>query len=99
MAIRARPLHDRIVVRPETPVNTTPGGIYLPPIAREKNKLGEVVASGPGFIDKKGQLHPNTLKPGDKVMFGSYAGVELILDGDSYQIMREGDVAGVIVEE
>jgi chaperonin GroES len=96
MATRARPIHDRIIVRPDVPVTHTEGGIFLPPQARVKNMCGEVVASGPGFYDKKGRLNPNTVKPGDRVMFGNYAGVEIEIDGDKFQIMREGDVVGIV---
>jgi len=98
MALFPRPIQDRIIVRPDSPVAHTEGGLLLPPSAREKNMCVEVLASGPGYIDPKGKLVPNTVKPGDRVMFGAYAGVEIEVDGEKYQVMRQGDLAGVLVE-
>lgn len=99
MASRLRPIRDRIIVRPDTPVTFSEGGIFLLPQTREKNKRGEVLMSGPGYVDEKGRLHPNTVKAGDRVVFGRYAGVEVEFEGEKYQIMREGDLVGIITEE
>ena len=98
MAMRPRPILDRIVVRPDVPVTYSEGGIFLLPQTREKNMCGDVISSGPGYYDDKGRFHPNTVKSGDRVMFGSYAGVEIEVDGEKYQIMREGDVVGIVEE-
>jgi chaperonin GroES len=97
--IRARPLHDRIVVRRDTPEEYSKGGIYLPGKAREAQRAGEVLAVGPGVIGAHGALIVPACKVGDKVVFGAYAGTEIEVDGEKYQIMRDGDVVCVIDPE
>jgi chaperonin GroES len=96
MALRARPIHDRIIVRREEAKTVTEGGIHLVERARTPQRCGEVLASGPGYTDEKGKFIPNTLKAGDRILFGAYAGTELKLDGETYQVMRESDVAGLL---
>jgi len=96
MSVRARPLADRIIVRRDTPEEMTEGGILLPQSAQKPMAQGEVLMVGPGAYNAKGTLIPMSLKPGDKVIFGTYAGVEIKVDGEDYQIMREGDVSCVI---
>ncbi len=93
MAIRIRPLKDRIVVRPVEEETRTAGGIYLPDTAKERPQKGEVVAVGPGkFIESKGDRVPIPLKAGDRVFFGKYAGTEIRIDGDEYKILEVKDV-------
>lgn len=93
MALRARPLHDRIIVRRETADEMTAGGIVIPFREGKPQRSGEVLAAGPGVINERGVLIPVSLKPGDRVLFGAYAGTEIKIDGESYQVMRESDVA------
>lgn len=97
--IRARPLHDRIVVRRDTAEEYSKGGIFLPNKARDPQRAGEVLAIGPGVIGPTGEIIPMTLKAGDKVVFGAYAGTEVEVDGEKYQIMREGDIVCVVDPE
>ncbi len=93
MAIKIRPLKDRIVVRPVEEETRTAGGIYLPDTAKERPQKGEVIAVGPGkFIESKGDRVPIPLKTGDKVFFGKYAGTEIRIDGDEYKILEVKDV-------
>jgi len=93
MAIRIRPLKDRIVVRPVEEETRTAGGIYLPDTAKERPQKGEVIAVGPGkFIESKGDRVPPPLKAGDKVFFGKYAGTEVRIDGEEYKILEVKDV-------
>ena len=83
MAIKIRPLQDRIVVRPLESEEKTAGGIILPDTAKEKPMKGEVVAVGPGkFIESKGDRVPPPLKAGDQVIYGKYAGTDIRIDGD-----------------
>lgn len=96
MALRARPLHDRIVVKVEVKDNVTEGGIHVVEFRQKKERCGEVVAVGEGLINSKGERMPMALKVGDRVIFGSYAGTEIQIDGEEYQIMRESDVACVV---
>jgi len=99
MATRVRPLHDRIVVRAETKETVSKGGIFIPSLQGKEERIGEVVAVGDGYINNMGVKIPVTLKIGDRVLFGSYAGTEIEIDGDSYRLMREGDVVAVLDPE
>lgn len=91
-----KPLHDRVLVVRDEPDQEYTSGIKIPELFQKRKRTGTVVASGPGFVNSKGVLVPNTLKPGDKIHFGKYAGTELSVDGKTYIVMREGDIAGVL---
>jgi len=93
MAIKIRPLQDRVVVRPLEGEEKTAGGIILPDTAKEKPTKGEVVAVGPGkFIESKGDRVPPPLKAGDHIIYGKYAGTEIRIEGDEYKILEVKDV-------
>ena len=89
--INLKPLADRIIVKPMTAETKTSGGIIIPDTAKEKPFKGTVVAVGPGKKDE-----PTTLKNGDKVLYGKYAGTELSYEGEEYMIMKESDVYAII---
>ncbi|MFZ9869682.1 MAG: co-chaperone GroES [Candidatus Kapaibacteriota bacterium] len=91
-----KPLHDRVIVKPATPEETTKGGIIIPDTAKEKPMQGSIIAVGAGKVAENGTLAPMTLKVGDTVLYGKYSGTEVSIDGDEYLIMREGDVFAVI---
>jgi chaperonin GroES len=86
-----RPLHDRVLVRRVEAEEKTAGGIIIPDTAKEKPQRGIVVAAGPGKKDE-----PMTVKGGDTVLYGKYAGTEISLEGQDYLIMRESDILAVI---
>lgn len=86
-----RPLADRVVIEPAMAEEKTASGIIIPDTAKEKPQKGTVVAVGPGNKD-----NAVTLKVGDVVIYGKYAGTEFHLDGKDYMIMRESDVIAVI---
>ena len=86
-----QPLADRVVIEPAAAEQKTASGIIIPDTAKEKPQQGTVVAVGPGTKDNK-----MTLKVGDKVIYGKYAGTEFHLDGKDYMIMRESDVIAII---
>ena len=90
------PLHDRVIVKPATPEETTKGGIIIPDTAKEKPMQGEIMAVGGGKIGDVGKVVPMQLKVGDKVLYGKYSGTEISLDGDDLLIMRESDGFAVI---
>jgi chaperonin GroES len=86
-----KPINDRVVVKPAEAETKTPGGIILPDTAKEKPQKGKVVAVGPG---KDGQ--EMTVKKGDTVLYGKYAGQELSYEGKDYLIMREDDILVIL---
>jgi chaperonin GroES len=96
MAVNIRPLNDRIIVRRMDEQELMRGGLYIPDTAKEKPQEGEVLAVGNGKLLDNGQRIAIDLKPGDKILFGKYAGTEIKLDGDEYLILREDDVLGVV---
>ena len=97
MAIKVRPLHDRIIVqRLEDDDEQQVGGIIIPDTAKEKPQQGKVVAVGKGKVKEDGGLLPMDVKNGDTILFGKYSGQEIKLDGDDYLIMREDEVLGVV---
>ena len=92
MAVKVTPLGDRVLVKRLEPQQKTKGGIVLPDSAQEKPKEAEVIAVGPGKVNEKGERIPVYVKVGDKVVFTSYAGTEIKVDGEEYLIMREEDI-------
>ena len=96
MAIKVRPLHDRILVKRLAEEEKTAGGIFIPDTAKEKPQRGEIVATGKGRINEEGKALALEVKVGDKVLFGKYAGTEIKLDDQDYLMMREEDILGVI---
>lgn len=94
--MKIRPLHDRVVVRRKEEETKTAGGIVLPGKAAEKPSQGEVVAVGNGRVLENGEVRPVSVKVGDIVVFGQYAGSTVKLDGEEYLIMSESEIFGVI---
>ena len=92
-----RPLHDKILVRRDEAQSKTDSGIFLPESGKDKPKTGTVEAVGTGALNTDtGERIPLTVKKGDKVIFSSYAGTEIKLDGQELLIMGEDDVLAVI---
>lgn len=94
--MKAKPLHDRIMVQRLEGDKKTTGGIIIPDTAREKPQEGKVTAVGPGRTDKEGKKIPMELKAGDRILFGKYSGTDVKIDGVEHLIMKEDDVLGVI---
>ena len=88
-----RPLADRVIV--EVDEGRTSGGIIIPDTAKEKPKQGTVVAVGPGRFDDGARV-PMEVRPGDRVLFSSYAGTEIPAEGGDFLIMRESEIYAVI---
>jgi chaperonin GroES len=95
MAIR--PLDDRIVIRPLEAEEKTAGGILLPDTAKEKPQRAKVLAVGEGRLTDEGKRIPPTLKAGDEILYGKYAGTEIKWQGEELRILRENEVLAVIV--
>ena len=99
MAVKVRPLHDRLIVERIEEGEQQVGGIIIPDTAKEKPQQGKIIAAGKGKIKDDGSLTPLDVKAGDKVLFGKYSGQEIKLDGDEFLIMREDEILGVIEGE
>ncbi len=91
-----RPLEDRVLIKALEAEEKTKGGIVLPDTAKEKPSKGEVVAVGRGKLLDNGKIVEPTLKKGDRVLFGKYAGTEIKIDNIEYTIMRESEVLAKI---
>ena len=96
MAINVKPLGDRVLVQPIDEKEVKKGGIIIPDTAKEKPQEGKVVALGTGKVDDNGKKVEFTVKKGDKVLISKYGGTEIKIDGETYQIMREDDILGII---
>ncbi|UJP63563.1 co-chaperone GroES [Mongoliitalea daihaiensis] len=89
--VNIQPLADRVLVEPAAAEEKTASGLFIPDTAKEKPQKGTVVAVGSGKKDE-----PLTVKVGDTVLYGKYAGTELSVDGQDYLIMRESDIFAII---
>ena len=96
MAVKVRPLHDRIIVERIEEGEQQVGGIIIPDTAKEKPQQGKVIAAGNGKVKDDGTVTPLDVKAGDTVLFGKYSGQEIKLDGEEFVIMREDEILGVI---
>jgi chaperonin GroES len=91
MAVNVKPLADRVLVQPAPAEEKTASGLIIPDTAKEKPQRGTVVAIGTGKKDE-----PLTVKVGDVVLYGKYAGTEITVEGKEYLIMRESDIFAII---
>ncbi len=91
MSVSLKPLADRVLVEPAPAEEKTVGGIIIPDTAKEKPIRGIVVAAGEGKKDE-----PMTVKAGDSILYGKYAGTEITVDGKEYLIMRESDIFAIV---
>ena len=90
------PLNDKIVVKRLEAEERTTGGILLPDAAKEKPKQGKVLSLGDGKLMESGKRAAFQVKEGDRVLFSSYAGNEVTLEGEEYLIMTEEDILAVV---
>ncbi|GAB4386511.1 MAG: co-chaperone GroES [Phycisphaerales bacterium] len=94
MAIK--PLEDRVLVKPIEPEAKTASGLYLPEGAKERPIQGEVIATGPGKLLDNGKRAQLSVKKGDRVVYGKYAGSEVEIKGVKHLILRETELLGVL---
>lgn len=94
--MKIRPLADKVLVERIEAEAMTAGGIVLPDTAKEKPQRGKIVAVGEGKLLDDGSRRTMQLKKGDQVLFTSYAGTDIKVDGNEYMIMDESDVMAVI---
>ena len=96
MGLKLRPLADYVVIEPLEEEERTPEGIVLPDVAKEKPQKGKVVAVGPGRLLKNGKRAAMSVKEGDTVLYGKYAGTEVKVGDKEFNIMRESEILAVI---
>jgi chaperonin GroES len=96
MAINVKPMDDRVLIKQSEAEEVTAGGIVLPDTAKEKPQRGSVQAVGPGKLLDSGKRGKMSLKAGDHVYYGKYAGTEVEIHGEKYMICRETDVLAVV---
>ena len=96
MASTIQPLGDRVLVQPLEEKEVKKGGIIIPDSAKEKPQEGKVIALGTGKIDDEGKKIPFTVKKGDIVLISKYGGTEVKLDGETFTLLREDDILGIL---
>jgi chaperonin GroES len=96
MALKIRPLHDRVIVKRLEEERKTASGIVIPDTAAEKPDQGEILAVGKGKVLEDGKVRALDVKVGDRILFGKYSGQTVKVEGDELLVMREEDIMGVI---
>ncbi len=91
-----KPIGDKILVKRLEAEEKTKGGIVLPETAKEKPKEGKIVSLGEGRLMENGKRAAFTVKEGDRVIFSSYAGTEIKIDGEQYLILTEEEILAII---
>ena len=94
--MKLRPLDDRVVIKQSDPENKTPGGIIIPDTAKEKPQIGKVIAIGPGKLLDDGKRGQMSVKKNDEVIYAKYMGNDVEIDGETYVILKESDILGII---
>ena len=89
--VNIQPLGERVVIQPAQVAEKTASGIIIPDTAKEKPQQGTVVA-----VPAEDKENPITVKVGDTVLYGKYAGTEIVIDGNDYLIMSESDILAII---
>jgi len=91
-----KPLDDRVVIKPDEAEERTASGIFLPEGAKEKPQTGKILAVGPGKLADDGSRTALSVKKGDTVIYGKYAGTEVEVDGQKLVIAKEDELLGVL---
>lgn len=91
-----KPLEDRVVIKPVEQEAKTKSGIYLPESSKERPIKGTIVAVGPGKMLENGKRSAPSVKKGDTVLYGKYAGTEIEIKDAKHLILRESELLGVI---
>ena len=94
--MKLRPLDDRVVIKQSEAEEKTTGGIILPDTAKEKPQIGKVVATGPGKLLDSSKRSKMSVKKNDKVIYSKYMGNDVEIDDQTYVILKESDILGII---
>ncbi|MCC7205039.1 MAG: co-chaperone GroES [Phycisphaeraceae bacterium] len=95
--MKITPIEDRVLIKPAEAEEKTASGIYLPEAAKEKPMQGKVVALGPGKLNDDGSRTVPTVKKGDTVLYGKYAGTDVKIDDVEHKILKESEILAVVV--
>ena len=93
--MKIKPLGDKILVQVLEAEEKTKGGIILPDTAKEEKTEGKVISVGPGKVLESGKVQPLEVKSGDKIIFGKYAGDEIVIDGKKHKVLKESEILAV----
>lgn len=93
---KIRPIGNRVLAKRLESAEKTPGGIYIPDQAKERMDQAEVIAVGPGRRLDSGDVVPVECRKGDTVLFGSYAGHDVKIDGEKFLVLSGDDIIGVL---
>jgi chaperonin GroES len=96
VAVKIRPLHDRVLVKRLAAQDKTSGGLFIPDTAKEKPLEALVISVGNGKVLESGEIQALSVKAGDKVLIGKYSGSEVTLDGKDHIILREDDILAIL---
>jgi len=96
MALKLRPLGDRVVVEPAEQEERTESGLYIPETAKEKPQKGTILAVGDGRRDDDGKRVPMDVEKGQTILFARYGGTEVKIDGKKLLIMKESDILAIV---
>ena len=91
-----QPIGSHVIVQRSSAADKSTGGVIIPEKAKDKPKEGKVIAVGPGKVMEDGKRQAMQLKAGDKILFSSYAGTEVKVNGEEYLVMEETDVFAVV---
>jgi chaperonin GroES len=91
-----KPLHDKVLIKRVDEETKTAGGIIIPDTAQEKPSEGIVEAVGNGFRAEDGKILPMSVKVGDRVLFGKWAGTEIKMNGETRLIVKESDILAIV---
>ncbi|MHC4531417.1 MAG: co-chaperone GroES [Planctomycetota bacterium] len=94
--MKLRPLEDRVIIKQLEAEEKTSGGIILPDAAKEKPQIGKVVAVGPGKVLDNGKRGKMSVKSKDEVIYSKYMGNDVEIDGETYVILKESDILGIV---
>ncbi len=94
--MKVKPIGDKVLIKRLDPEEKTAGGIVLPDSAKEKPREGKVIELGDGKLLKSGERAKSRLKKGNRVLFSSYAGTEITIEGEEFLIMAEEDILAIV---
>ena len=97
--MKIKPLHNHVVIKQQDETETMYGNIIVPDAGKEKPLMGEVIASGPGVVNMNGIIIPNTTEVGATVIFPSFGGQRITVDGEEYIVCKEQDLIAILEDE